>query len=100
MVGHGWKQCFGRCDAVRNGLVDREHVESVVVWPMAGNRAWPGIATLAQIRSDETYPLSTRLQTTGRDTVNGRFDNCDGVEQRAGQRDVDVIDDEHQLSGL
>ena len=74
-------------------------MKPVAVRPVAGDRAWSGVAAVAQIGSDESHSGGSRPQRTRRDAVKRRFEHRDGVQQRSGQRNVDVVHDEHQLAG-
>src|SRR6202000_566917 len=85
--------------ALRNGLVEREQVKSVAVRSVAGDRSGARVSAMAQICPGETHSGSTWLQRTGVDLRDVRLDDRDGVQYRPWQRDIDVVDDEHQLPG-
>jgi hypothetical protein len=99
MSGHRCQQCLRRGDGLGDGLVDREHVKTVVVWSVAGYRSRTRVAAVPQIRANEPYSVCSRLQQARPDAVHRRVDHRDGVQERAGQRHVDVVDDEHHLPG-
>src|SRR6202022_473375 len=100
MSGHLLQQRLGGGDVVRNRLVQREHMESVAVRPVTGNGARARVSPVSQTARDELHSRSTRLTRAGVDILHAGLDHRDGVQQRARQRNVDVVDDEHQLPGF
>ena len=99
--GHLLAQRLGFGNAIRDPLVIRANTRKpVAMRAVTGNRARAGIAPVPQTAGNETHSGSALLQRSGVEVLHTGLDHRDGVKKRAGQRNVDVVDDQHHLAGL